>query len=69
MANRRGLGESRKYANGTIHENASGKFMIKDRFMDDDGVIMLEIEWLSGDKVGQIETNKEVNISSNNRKP
>jgi hypothetical protein len=64
MANRKGLGESKKYSTGSIHENASGQFMIKDRYMDDNDVITLEIEWLSGDKTGEIESNKEVNISA-----
>jgi hypothetical protein len=65
MANRKGLGASKKFANGTIHENGSGRFMILDRFADEDGSTpMLEFQWLSGDKERQTEINKEININS-----
>lgn len=56
-----GIKPSRKYANGTIHENASGRFTVLDRFLGKDGIIYMKIQWLS---TGKIETNKEVNISA-----
>lgn len=56
-----GIRPSKKYANGTIHENASGRFQILDRFLGKDGIIYMKIQWLS---TGQLETNKEVNISA-----
>jgi signal transduction histidine kinase len=56
-----GIKPSRKYANGTFHENASGRFQILDRFLGKDGIIYLKIQWVA---TGQIETNKEVNISA-----
>jgi hypothetical protein len=65
MANRKGLGASKKFTKGTIHENASGRFMILDRFADEDGSTpMLEFQWLSNDKEGQTEINKEINVNS-----
>jgi hypothetical protein len=56
-----GIKPSKKYANGTFHENASGRFQILDRFLGKDGVIYLKIQWVV---TGQIETNKEVNVSA-----
>ncbi|WP_147534569.1 hypothetical protein [Bacillus marasmi] len=56
-----GIKPSKKYANGTFHENASGRFQILDRFLGKDGVVYLKIQWVA---TGQIETNKEVNISA-----
>ncbi|WP_075980704.1 hypothetical protein [Bacillus massilinigeriensis] len=56
-----GIKPSKKYANGTFHENASGRFQILDRFLGKDGIIYLKIQWVN---TGQIETNKEVNISA-----
>ena len=41
LANREGLGVSRKYATGSVHESASGKFEITDRYKEDD-LVMLE---------------------------
>lgn len=65
MANREGLGISRKFADGAIHENASGQFKILDRYLDDDGTtVMLKFEWLTGDHEGEIETNKEKNVNA-----
>lgn len=67
MPNREGLGISRKFADGTVHENASGQFRILDRYLEDlDGKqeIMLQFEWITGDNKGQIEVNKEKNINA-----
>jgi hypothetical protein len=61
VANRKGLGVSKKYANGTIHENATGRFMIIDRFAeedDDKNVPILEFQWISGEKEDKVETNQ-----------
>ncbi|MBS4214911.1 hypothetical protein [Neobacillus rhizophilus] len=55
-----GMKPSRKFANGTIHENGSGKFQILDRFLENN-VIMLKYQWLDS---GEIEVNKEVNINA-----
>jgi hypothetical protein len=63
VPNKDGLGTTRKYADGTIHENASGRFVILDRYLEDD-TIMLKFKWLDGDNEGQIDTNKEKNISA-----
>lgn len=65
MANRKGLGVSKKYADGTIHENATGQFMVIDRFTeDDDNIPMLEFQWLTGEKEGKTEVNKEANMAA-----
>jgi hypothetical protein len=67
MANRKGLGVSKKYTKGSVHETASGRFTILDRYADEDddkNIPMLEYQWLSGDKEGQVETNREMNISA-----
>lgn len=64
MANRKGLGVSKKYANGTVHENGTGQFSILNRYEGEDGNAWLEYEWLTGDKVGQVESNKEININA-----
>jgi hypothetical protein len=58
------LGKSRKYANGSIHENATGKFQVLDRYLSDEGIVMLKLQWLSGDKEGEIEDNKEENMNA-----
>ncbi|WP_066303949.1 hypothetical protein [Bacillus sp. FJAT-29814] len=55
-----GIKPSKKFANGTIHENASGRFQILDRFLENN-VIMLKYQWLHS---GEIEVNKEVNINA-----
>ncbi|PEJ59052.1 hypothetical protein CN692_06120 [Bacillus sp. AFS002410] len=55
-----GIKPSRKYATGTIHETASGKFKVLDRYLQD-GVIMIKLQWLKSDI---IEENKEVNVSA-----
>lgn len=68
MANRKGLGVSKKYANGTIHETATGKFIVLDRFVEEDDEnsnAILEFQWMSGDREGKIETNREMNIAAN----
>lgn len=57
------LGKSRKYATGSVHENATGKFQILDRFLED-GVVMQRFQWLTGEKEGQIEENKEENMNA-----
>lgn len=57
------LGKSKKFANGTIHENASGQFLILDRFLKNN-VITLRFEWLTGEKAGTIEENKETNMNA-----
>lgn len=67
MANRKGLGVSKKYANGTIHETATGKFIVLDRFAeedDDKNTPMLEFQWTSGEKEGKIEVNREMNMAA-----
>jgi hypothetical protein len=58
------LGKTRKYKQGTIHENASGKFMIIERFMGEDNRPWLKYQWLSGLNEGKIEENKEENINA-----
>lgn len=68
MANRKGLGVSKKYANGTIHETATGQFVVLDRFADEDdeqAIPMLEFKWISGEKEGKTETNREMNMAAN----
>ena len=65
MANRKGLNVSKKFAKGTVHETGTGQFGILDRFEGEDGQPWLKFEWLSGDKVGKIETNKESNVNAN----
>lgn len=63
MATERGLKPSKKFANGTVHENGTGKFEILDRFLEDN-IIMLKFKWLNGEFEGQVETNKEVNVNA-----
>jgi hypothetical protein len=58
------LGKSKKYANGSTHENASGSFQVLDRYLSQEGIVMLKIEWLTGDKAGQVEENREENINA-----
>jgi predicted RNase H-like nuclease (RuvC/YqgF family) len=58
-----GIKPSKKFANGSIHENGTGKFEILDRYLDNN-VIMLKYKWLTGEFEGQEETNKEVNINA-----
>ncbi|WP_129691127.1 hypothetical protein [Gottfriedia acidiceleris] len=60
MNNNDGIKPSRKYANGTVHETASGKFKVLDRYLKD-GVIMIKLQWLESNV---IEENKEVNVSA-----
>lgn len=64
MANKAGLGVSKKFTVGSIHESASGTFNILERYAGDEGQAWLKIEWLSGGKAGQIEDNKEVNVNA-----
>ena len=64
MANKKGLGVSRKFADGTVHENGTGRFIILNRFEGEDGAPWLEFQWLSGEKEGQAETNKEMNMNA-----
>lgn len=67
MANRKGLGVSKKYANGTVHETATGRFVVLDRFADEDdekNIPMLEFQWLSGEREGKVETNREMNMAA-----
>jgi hypothetical protein len=64
MANRKGLGKSKKFANGSIHENGTGRFMILNRYEGEDGQPWLEFEWLSGDKEGTLDSNKEMNMNA-----
>ena len=68
MANRKGLNVSKKFANGTVHENGTGQFVILDRFEGEDGRPWLKLEWLSGDRVGKIETHKESNVNTSMHK-
>lgn len=58
------LGISRKFANGTVHENATGMFMIMDRYLGEDNKPWLKFQWLSGTKVNGIEENKEENVNA-----
>jgi hypothetical protein len=60
MSNQDGIKPSRKFAKGVIHETASGKFMVLERFLKDT-VLMIKIQWLD---TGVIEENKEVNLSA-----
>lgn len=62
--NKEDLRVSRKYATGTIHETATGKFVILDRFKNEEGEITLEFQWLSGEYEGKVDHNKEVNINA-----
>lgn len=62
--NRDDLGISRKYQMGAIHELATGKFEITDRFKDKNGNVMLEYKWITGDKTDRVETNKETNLNA-----
>lgn len=64
MANKRGLGTSRKFADGTQHENGTGKFEIINRYEGEDGKAWLEFQWLTGDRAGQIDRNSEANVNS-----
>jgi len=64
MAKVEGLRISRKYSNGTVHENGTGKLMVLDRYLNDDNEIMLKFQWMSGEKAGEVEENKEVNINA-----
>lgn len=67
MANRKGLGVSKKYAKGMVHETATGRFVILDRYADEDdekSIPMLEYKWLTGDREGKVETNREMNIAA-----
>ncbi|MCQ6277382.1 hypothetical protein JMM81_21170 [Bacillus sp. V3B] len=58
-----GLKPSKKFANGTVHENGTGKFEILDRYLENN-IIMLKYKWLTGEFEGKEEVNKEVNINS-----
>lgn len=58
-----GLGHSKKFSEGTIHENGSGKFQILDRYIENN-IIILKYQWLSGETEGQIDINKEANINA-----
>jgi hypothetical protein len=58
-----GMKPSKKYAIGSVHENGTGRFEIKDRFLENN-VIMLKYEWLTGEFAGKIDTNKESNINA-----
>jgi hypothetical protein len=64
MANRKGLGKSRKFFEGAVHENGTGKFVILNRYEGEDGRPWLEFEWQTGAKAGEIEQNSEMNINS-----
>lgn len=59
----RGLKPSKKFANGSVHENGTGKFEILDRYLDNN-IIMLKFKWLTGEFEGDTETNKEVNVNA-----
>lgn len=59
------LGKTRKYFNGSTHEVASGKFKIVDRYLNyTTGKVYLKYEWISGDRKGIVESNKEENINA-----
>lgn len=58
------LGKTRKYIKGSIHENASGQFMILDRYLGNDNKPWLKYQWLSGVNEGKIEENKEENTNA-----
>ncbi|SEN18709.1 hypothetical protein [Paenibacillus sp. OV219] len=67
MANRKGLGVSKKYTKGSVHETATGRFVVLDRFAEEDdekNTPMLELQWLSGDKEGKTEVNREMNMAA-----
>jgi uncharacterized coiled-coil protein SlyX len=61
--NREQGGFSRKYPKGAVHELATGKFEILDRYKEDNRTL-LEYKWLTGEKAGQVEINKEININA-----
>lgn len=58
-----GIKPSKKYANGSIHENGSGQFKILDRYLENN-IIMLKFQWLSGENEGKIDVNKELNVNA-----
>ena len=58
------LGKTRKFKNGSVHETASGKLMIVDRYLSEDGKVWLRYQWLSGENEGKTEENKEENINA-----
>ncbi|PEL13024.1 hypothetical protein [Bacillus sp. AFS017336] len=61
--NRDDMGISRKFAKGSTHQNATGKFTIMDRFRKEN-ITYLEFQWLSGEKTGEVEVNKEGNMNA-----
>jgi chaperonin cofactor prefoldin len=58
-----GIKPSKKFANGTIHENGSGQFKILDRYLENN-IIMLKYQWLSGENEGKTDVNKEINVNA-----
>lgn len=58
-----GIKPSKKFANGSVHENGTGKFEILERFLENN-VVMLKYRWLTGEFEGQEDTNKEVNVNA-----
>ncbi|WP_108669080.1 hypothetical protein [Peribacillus acanthi] len=58
-----GMKPSKKFANGTIHENGSGRFKVLDRYLENN-IIMIKYQWLTGENEGKVEVNKEVNVNA-----
>lgn len=55
------LPPTKKYAVGTIHEMVGGEFQIIDRWLGEDGFVMLKYTFT---ETGAVEENKEVNVAS-----
>jgi len=55
------LPPTKKYAVGTVHEMVGGEFQIIDRWLGEDGFVMLKYIF---PETGLLEENREVNIAS-----
>lgn len=56
------LRKSRKYFKGAVHEIASGKFEIINRYLGEDGYVWLKYKMLNSEEVID---NREVNVNAN----
>ncbi|PEA53425.1 hypothetical protein CON64_18445 [Bacillus pseudomycoides] len=56
------LRKSRKFYVGSVHEIASGKFEIIDRYLGEDDYVWLKYKMLDS---GEVIENREVNVNSN----
>lgn len=55
------LPPTKKYAIGSVHENVNGEFQILERWLGEDGFVMLKYEYTDS---GIVEENREVNVAS-----